>query len=450
MMVRGEPPWILIILCPLLLARVGDARIRAAKDAADKPFSFCLPRYRESLRRASFLAALWVGLGVAPAAAVFLCALSRHSEELTAIKICLDLIAGFLLGMAGSLCLQGDLRFVVSRIAWGFVQVLAILVFVVLVIAVPALIEYLLLSIPPAVVVCVVMWGCLGEMARLKRGHRMILEDALDRQKFYWQKADPVQPRGTAPEGDWTQRVEEKTPETAFVEMESLFHRRMKRRGQSDTLRCIWGNLYGTFGHVGSYRMWILMSIIVAALIFGYAGRWFTQVVFVASGILALAAPLPMVFGGPWLPVGRRERCWATIALAAVVSLLLVGGIAVVALCTWVLSLFLSISEDSWYSGIHAIDICLPGLLVPWMFGWRLLRLRWPRLADAMASVTRIAWIAALLFLMFDSFFWLKPVGIGLFAAGWIVGWPFFLLVLRDACVRASLIEPESGEGDTE
>ncbi len=425
--VLGAPSWVLVFfLWTYPVAGLGYRVLSVPMEVARQPFSFCLPGYRQSLRRSCLLAALCAGVGFAPVGLIFLWILALRDRNPTAAGICLHGINGSLIGAAGLMCIGLDLRFIVSSMTWGFIRLLSIPCFFAAVIAFPALMEYPIFGIPPAVVVCAVVWVCLGDMSRVARGHRAILEDALER------------------------RAQIGNTETVSPWIDGLFRGLMERRRWLSSAGYIWGSLYRAFGLAFSYWIWMLLSIIGAALGLGYAPGWFARMMLVSSGSAALAVHLPIAFDGVLLPLGRRERRYATLAVAIAVSLLFVGGAGLVIACTWILLTFLPSLWGSPYASLGPRDIYLPCLLVPWLLGWRLLGYRRPRLAGLIASATMVFAIVAIYLLGKPDANWpgaAEPILLVALAAG---GWPFFLLALHDASRGAFWPESDSGAAGTD
>jgi hypothetical protein len=394
---------------------------RWRKGVAGKPFSFCLPGYRESLRKSSFLLALGLGLLAAPLGLIFRWQETLGHEGPTATGVYLHLAGGFLVGVAASLCQNVDIRFIVSRIVWAFFLLLSIPFFIVGVIAVPLGFLFPAFGIPVSLAVCAFMWIGLGDARRIRRGHRMIVEDGLD------------------------SRIQAGVTKTVSPRVARLFQRLIERRRQFDDWHYVWGSLYRTFGLAFSYWVWIMASVVGSALVLGYAGAWFAAVAFAASGLLAVGVHLPVGFDGLLLPAGRRERYHETLAVAVASSLLLIGFAGAVAVCSRVFSLFLSAGQDSAYVGIRAGTIYLSCLLVPWVLGWRLLGYKWPSSSFLTAPVAGLCLMVAVYYRVagIGSF---KLVATVLLATVIVAGWPFFLWTLRDVCKRASLIRGRCAE----
>jgi len=290
------------------------------------------------------------------------------------------------------------------------------------VVMVPAFIEYAFVGIPFCAAACLFVWFRLGDMRRVREGHRAMLTDALER------------------------RVEEKAPQASSsqagdssLEWTELLWRLTERS-------CVGKALYVTFAPIVRCKIWILISIVVAIVVLGFAGRWFTEVLFLASGLLVLGAPLPIVFDGLWLPLGRRERGLATIAVVVAVFLLLEISAAVVFVGTWVVAAILSAFDVPWYAGIACGEHSLPGVLVPWLVGWRLLRIRRPRVAGVIGSVLGLIETGVFILMIMKGASCVRSIGLIFLPPALIAGWPVFLLALRDVCKRGALIAPSFQE----
>ena len=416
--------WSAILFVVALSAlSVGRERVSRQNDVADKPFSFCLPRFRESLRRRLFIAAAMVGVLVSlyPLIPYVLLPLRHPWAEANLVEVGMSMVAAFGVGMVIGLILWA-LRFAVSRLVWSVIGLLSIPLFILGVLVFSAFVEYPLVGIPLCVVACVYVWFRLGDVRQVKRRHRMIVEDALERQTQM----------GIA--------------KTVSPSVERLFRRPMMHCGRFGVSPYIWGRLYQAFGLLLSYWVWILLSIVGSAVILGYLGGWLATTVSLILGIFTLSVRLPVAFDGLWLPADRRERYWATVAVAVGASLLCVGAATLVTICSWVLSLFLSGAEGSAYEHIEPRSVYWAGVLTPWLLGWRLLRFRWPRLGAVAAYAAMAIGTTVLCFSMLGRIVWTSPMAMIPAAVAFIGGWLFFLLALRDVCMRASLIEPSFQE----
>jgi hypothetical protein len=394
-------------------------------DLARTPFSFCLPGFRESLRRRCFLAGTLTGAAMLLFPATFYVSMRFEglSHNPRPVETCLSMAAAFGVGMVIAL-IVGSMRFVLSRREKNWIFLLSIPLFLGAVVAFSAFIEYAFVGIPFCAAACLFVWFRLGDMRRVGEGHRAILT------------------------GAWEERMEQDASKAPSSQGEYSSLTWMELRWRLPERSRVGKGLYAVFAPIVRYKTWILISVVAAILVMGFAGRWFREVLFLASGLLVLGAPLPIPFDGLWLPLGRRERGLATIAVVVAVFLLLEGGAAVVSVGTWVLAALFSAFDISWYTGIAGSDLCLPGVLVPWLVGWRLLRVRRPRVARVIGSVLGIIETGVLVLMIAKGASSVRSVGAVFLAPALIGGWPVFLLALWDVCTRGDLIEPSGGTGD--
>ncbi len=413
---------VMVSLVPLAVDRV-----RRQNDMADKPFSFCLPGFRESLRRRLFVAAAIMGmaLSIYPLVPCLLIRFQHPVADTDPFELALSTVAAFLIGVLIAL-VMGALRFVLSRLAWSLMQLLAMPLFLVAVAAFCIFAEYPIIGIVFCASSCVFIWCRLGDMRRVRRGHRVLLDAALDR------------------------RAQAGVGKTASPWVENLFRQLMEYQPHLLVARHIWGSFYRAFGLLLSYWIWILISIVASALVLGYLGRWPATAAFVFLAVSARFVHLPVVFDGIWLPMGPRERRHATTGVAVGAWLLWTGAAGLVTICSWLLSLLLSGPRDAAYAGIDPACICLVCGLVPWALAWRLFRLTHVRAADAIACVAATAAAVTIGLLMLGKITWPKPMEPTLFVVGLIGGWLLFLLALQDVGKRASLIEAGSGGENVE
>ncbi len=177
-LVLGMPLRIAVfLLVAVPFALWATSNRRAPKEIADKPFSFCLPGYRESLRRNISVGASYAGLGLVPFGLLFCWIDTSHQHTLSAAGFALHAISAFFVGVAGYLCISVDFRFVLSRLAWNLLLLLSIPLFMIAIGTFVALIAYPALGIPAGLAVCAFMWIRLGDMTCVRRGHRMIVEE---------------------------------------------------------------------------------------------------------------------------------------------------------------------------------------------------------------------------------------------------------------------------------
>lgn len=388
---------------------------RAPKEMADKAFSFCLPGYRESLRRCYFIAATYVGLGAVPFG-LLLCWIDLSVQHAFSVMgIVVRILGAFFVGAAAYLCIGVDFRFVVSRLVWNLLRLLSIPLFLIAVIILSALIEYPALGILLGLALCVFMWFRLGDVACVRRGHRMIVQDALERQ------------------------AQVGVTRTVSPAVEGLFLRLVKSVRGSMTATHLWGGLYRTFGLILSYWKWLLFSIVCAALVLGYTGE---SNAFVALGLVALVVRLP-IFSGMLLPEGRKEKPRLAIAVAVVTTVWLMVMASLVVALSWCLVGYMPHAFGTDYAGLDPWNIALPSALVPWLFVLQLL------FAEELNSMSTIAPLIAAVSMTIVALFapqiltWIGISRVIVFGVILISGWAFFLPILRRVCTSGDL----SGQG---
>jgi len=403
---------------PLAIIRLGMAMVERPADAAKAPFSFCLPGFRESLRRRYFIAAAVMGLGVALFPLVLTLFLDRREglvDYLSAARVCLQMVSGFFVGMTIGLTIRTP-RLVLSRLAWSILMLLAIPLALAAVVAFVALIEYPILGIPPCLALCVFVWSRLGDMQQLRQGHRAMIEDALE------------------------QQTEVGVTKTASPWVDRQFHGLMAHRRRFDTMRYIWGSLYRTFGMVFSRGKWTIVLAIICAVGLGCAPAWLVRAVFMGAGLTVANLHLPVTFDGMWLPLGRRERCYATMATAVAASLLLIAAAMALTVLSWLFSPLMPdlFGGDLHYVPIDVRAIGLPPLLVAWVFAVRLLAYRF-RFVETIAGWVVMA--AAILFFVFGGSEWFERIDGAAAIRILAGGWASFLLALRYTYTTGPLAE---------
>ncbi len=270
----------------LIVALSSEMALRLAGVVA-KPFSFCLPGFRESLRRRYFYAALLMGLGVSAiplGTEVFLPLSHEYTAAPDLLGVCLEMMAAFLLGMVACLCL-GAYRIIFPRSAWHVIMFLAVL----LPLGVPWVFgwafEYPFLSGPVCAVACVLTWFRLGNMARVKEAQGMTIEGAKREQTWSGIAGTTASP--------WA---------------EDSFRGEMERHRYFGVGRYICGSLYETFGWLLSKWKWVLAGVAVSALVANFVRSGTIELVFVLSGFFGVGEFLSPTTFTLLVPGGRRER----------------------------------------------------------------------------------------------------------------------------------------------
>jgi hypothetical protein len=266
--IRGssQPEVIQDVLGFLLLTGPVYAVLRMQRGMVAKPVLFCLPRYRESVRALTFSAALLAGVGWAT--------FGPFPPDMTSAEIYVNLAGGFLTGMALYLALT-TARLILSRrtFTWLRRAAIALVILILEVFPMPREAPFVIWPVlmPVLVTFCVFVWIRLGDMECVKRGQRIILEDAIE--------CGPAR----------------RSPETTLPWMEKWFELRMERQSYLHGRRYMWGQLYGAIGRLLPYWKWTLGSLLGCAWLLGYMGQSAAHVVFAASGSLAWIQPWPLM-----------------------------------------------------------------------------------------------------------------------------------------------------------
>ncbi len=416
--IRGssQPEVIQDVLGYLLLVGLVYAVLRMQRGMIAKPMLFCLPRYRESLRALTFSAALLAGLGWAT--------LGPVPPGTTSAEIYMNLAGDFLTGMALYLALTTS-RLILSRqtFTWFRRAAIALVILFPEVFPMPREAPFVIWPVlmPVLVALCGFVWIRLGDIECVKRGQRIVLEDAIE--------------RGPAPG----------PPKTTLPWVEKWLQSQMERQDYLHGGRYVWGQLYATIGRLLPYWKWILGSLLGCAWLLGYMGQSAAHVVFAASGSLAWIQPWP-IMSPLVLPGGRKDRCRATIGAVVAVSLLLLAAASAVVVVSWLLTPFLggapAEGPEAPYVGLQADGVFWTCLLVPGFSALGLLGVRIRSLGELctiIAVVTLVLGFSALAVPVWPA--WTLPVVVaGVFVSGWL----FLLLVLWAACTRWDLVGPRS------
>jgi hypothetical protein len=405
---------------------------------AQAPFTFCLPGFRESLRRRCFGTAALMGLGGALFALSLLPQVHKVAEDGDLTHVCLQVACGFLMGMTAAL-IMGASRLILPRLDWG----IALLVLIPLLTIAPAFmllmdspVAYSTIAILISAALCVFVWLRLGNRDGLKRGHRMLIADATER-------------RGeTAPENAtkwWSHHADAVTvPPWA----ESLFRGWMTSCHYLGAGRYLCGSLYEAFGPWFSYWESILFGIAAAALALGLMGSAIAPSIALLYFVFAYRVIRLPVTSTLVLPGGRKKKCYATLAAALATSLLLLGAAVAVVVLARVGVLLLSGSAAPAADGLAHRVTELAGLLLPCVLAPTTLGIQ---LTHEEGRITPIVWglsFASLVLILLWRSTWPDWLGLGLLVAMFVFGWSFFLLALRAACRRWDIGQPRPARND--
>jgi len=424
----------LSFLVGLVLMQAGWHLVGRGDEVTSWPLSFGLPGYRKPLRVRNLLEGAVSGLGI-----TFLLvapwgqrgAEVEFSFEPTPVLLeCGTPLARALativlaLGMVVTHMLSRVLEHAGSR--WGGVGGLAwiLLCFLALfgssaVDRCPVLMWLVLLAMELALLV--LLWIRLGDERLVRDGHRRQIQKTLA----------PC-PRI---------RVQEQSRES---QLEAFFRRRMEREAFLGVRRYRWGELGRALIPLLYYWRMELVCLAGSALILGFLGDVFTGQVFVLFGLFVLALHLPIAPEETLLlPVGPKERCAATIAIAAgASSIFLAFGVVVIAI-SWLLWLAISLSPLERLTSMTFLKIdprwfYWPCLMVPWAVASRSLWGWMRRVVQACTAVALVSLIAGVYLFHYDmiSVGKLHAFCVCVLAAGWLL----LLLTLRYLAGRGSLV----------
>lgn len=405
----------LFLLCSGLLHAV----LIHERGVTAKPLAFCLPGYRQSLRGLNFTAALPWGTvaALAEASRLWIEWHFARGGNPGLFEVSLYLGCAFLVGMAISLAVHAS-RLILSRLQWA---ILALASFPLCILGVslwlrPGMHTLFFWGVAAFISVLVIgfFWIQLGNMRYVTRGHRIIIDDAMDK------RAQAGVKRTTPP---WAGE---------------FFLLRMELCSYLGAWRYLWGSLYQAFGRALSYWKWILAGVFLASLALGYAPSSFTRLAFVFLGIGVSLVELPAT-SSMLLPGGRRERYHATVIAAVVASLLLLAIACVVAgLCELIAVV---LGADVGNFGVRLGSVWVVCVGVPWICaaqfpGYGLAPIR-------IASM--VIWAGAVGLMAFSvlsgSPKWPAEMCFPVFASVCLCGWAVFLLTSRHVCMRGALVE---------
>jgi len=400
-----------IVVLPGLIMLYGMGRIDRLGDTADKPLSFCLPGFRESLLKRHFLVATIVGLALSTYPLVpILFHYSRHLPgDMDLVTTGLGMTAGFLAGVVLAL-VMGTLRFVFSPLVYNIIMLLSIPLVLLAVVVGLAFMEYPLIGIPLCAVACVFFWSRLGDMQRVHHAHRTIVQEVL--------RPGVETPR--------RRRAME-------YRVDALFRRRMERYAYLSAGRYCWDELYRLFGPLMCRWRTVLFWLAVAAVVLSLLGEAIAGLAFLLFGLVVLTMHLPLVPDHVLLlPVGRRERSAATVLVAGGISVVHVAFGAVVIALSRLIGLvagILPLERLGFASSLKIDPACFywPCLLVPWAIASRLLR-------GPAARIIQVAIVLVIVLLWAEVYLCDMVLPWGLhasYACVLICGWLFLLVVAR-------------------
>ena len=398
------------------------------RETTARPLSFCLPGYRQSLRRLCVTAAVPWGVFFALMEAPFLWKqwhlLRVGNPGLPDVSLGLGSV--FLVGAAASLAVCSS-RLVLSRLQWGILALaclpLGILGLIVWLSVDRHTPSFQVVAALVSILVIVFFWLRLGNMQYVARGHRAIIEDAMDKR---------------------TQVGVTRTPPSWTGDFFLAWARRSPGLG---VRRYVRASLYQTSGLVLSYWKWALAGMLAVSVVLALGTRPVVEIVFASLGLAAVFVDLPAT-SNMLLPGGRRARYHATVTAALATSLLL----GVLALGIAGLSEIVAIGLDTGAEspGFRLRSAWLACVFVPWMCVLQL------RASGSVGIVNRASAILVGLpsLVAFRLAFELsgRPAQLHflVLASVCLCGWALFLLTLKHVSTRGCLTEQKVRSGESQ
>jgi hypothetical protein len=361
----------------------------------DKPLSFLLPGYRESVRALYFPTAVLIGLGTA----LFLLALTCPDEAPLCppgsswSELSLNLLTGFLIGIA--------LTLVWETTCLTMVFPLGALVVLVEGVAGRSVFVRWGVLLPVSFIVCIRFWFRLGDMRRIGSNRRLVFQPVV-----------------------WPLAAEETEP-GALSREEVFFLRRMGQYQAFSLGRTCWGGLYQGLAPWLCGATGLIAFVVLSLLAARMLGTWW---LILFGLIMTWDVDLPLLpHPAPWLPAGRKERCVATGVTAAAVFLLCVAYGLLVIVSSRFLWLLISAVLGARLGGkvLAPIDpwcFYWVGLSVPWVTALRLCLPNAPRIARGGGALMTLLFMEALIFLEYAVPAWnIHLVCVGALWAGWLL-----------------------------
>jgi hypothetical protein len=336
----------------MLASIIGFLVAMSAIEVLSRPFSYCLPRHKELVRKLLFSIAIPVSLLATP---VFLIYPGLRSWPLAAV----------LLGALGTALafywLAVALAFV-TRNGGALVGLIPLVFFAGVFFDLHVLLERMVVEKPVAVLaagilVSIAAWVRLGRIDRARRYCTMPMIGFLDSLS-----RDKVQQYRNARAAKWDRLKSHPHPW-----VESFFLRRIEKCDSRRSGRCVWGMLYTTFAMMLSQwpnMFWFLLMVVLFA---GYAGPMMYFMFFIVPLAVLPVARSPL-YSSMLVSGGRRQRFCAMLVAALLAAAL---GAGFMVLVTGLSLLLAPVMPAFRVRGLalsfHAIDIRLlvAPLLVP-------------------------------------------------------------------------------------
>jgi hypothetical protein len=414
-------PWVLLVPLFWLTIAFGFFQSRTLL----KPLSACLPGYRQSLRFSYLSVELPLALVLSSVLSQMILSsldvrrmmsFQTHSFFEAVVATLATFLAVTTIGyftlslpLLFSKRMSTVLMFLTAPLymAWFAVMIAVSIA--------PVLVLLVVVCVCPAILVFT--WVRLGDMERVGCYHRAMIDHAAHR------------------------RVKFRVRGPSLPALGEFFLRPMQWCGPLTSGQRLWGCLYETLGLVlCDWRRLLIWSFIAAPMLV-YVGPF-------ANGFaLLLLVPIILTTTGPLtsnllLPLGRRQKYHAMVVASLALSLLLVVIATVVVVSCHFLLPLLPKALGIQHSISCLWALYLPGLLLPVLFGLLLFEHKDSTVGHGIILVAAIAFIMAAVFYYREIAQWGGVSVPILFAAIFLAGWIFFVLALRRACTRWSLIAP--------
>ena len=421
----GEGEFVGLVALALL---VGMCAAVLQMEIMSKPFAYCLPGHRLTVRKFIFA----IGVVTNLASAVLFVFYPELSLLGRLAAWCAAFFAGsvfYLAGAALALRYKGGIAcfcVMLLMVAGGPLKTLRILLE-------GAVVGHPAWVIGFGVLSGIGAWFLLGEAGMARRhclGPWIGFGAVFDRAKM---RRSPRN-REAAP---WAKLKDHPRPW-----VEGLFMDRIGRCGSFSMLRFVWRALYGAYGLMLSQWRNVVVFALFMAVFLGYLGqRMWIMLAFVPITVLQTYAREPMVYSTMLTAGGRRERFRSTLATAVVGAGLLVLFIGMVAIASVVLALVLpDISVYGLavkYQVVGVGAFYTPLVFLPLALSAQLILYR----RRALMTIVLVV-LGYLVWFLGDA--WRFELAAGSGATGWVAGaaacWLVFVAVLRHVAGRRCLV----------
>lgn len=416
---KGQFVWLV-----MLQVLVGSMAATLAREVLAKPFSYCLPGHRKTVRK--FI--LWVGVVINLLASLpYLKYPSVYSPDLILV-FCSGLFASLIfywLGVAWAFSLKKS----VSWIGFLLWAIIALLFFDLHVVLESAIVRYPGIVVLVGLLSTVVGWLWLGD-AGLARRYCAVpwlgLFDAWnkDKQQRYRQARMAVK---------WDKKLK------TSPWLEEFFLTRIRKRNYTSIGKYIWAGFYTIFGNKVPLSG-LFVALLLVCLFCYMKSVVVTFTLFFMPGFMVAHLRLP-VYSSMLVVGGRNERFFTVLTLVATSAVLITAVATAIAALTMPLA---AIMPDITLRGttftFHAAYLqpfFVPLLMIPIVFTIQLFFLKNPFYA--------VVTIMLLFVLLFTGVSGLKALStmlnpISLVAGLLVLSWAIFVTILYYICMRRCLV----------